>query len=355
MGTAMAKHTLKMKLLILTQIVDRDDSNLGFFHRWIEEFAEHTEAVSVICLKEGDHFLPENVHVYSLGKEAGTSRLTRVYRFYKYIFKLRSEYDAVFVHMNPVYVVLGGYLWKRWHKKVALWYAHRSDTRKLRTALKWLSYVLTVSDDSFAIPTPKLRALGHGIDTALFKPQIKEESTLLRIATVGRVAASKHLLEMLGMLNELYDRKENFIFTVVGVPVSKTEEAYAKKLEDAIAKVPWAAQVRMVGPLPHAKLPEFLNTQDIFLNFSTTGNMDKAGLEALAAGVPLLSTNPQFEAMLAPFGLFVPGMQAKESADALLAYFERPDQPAVLATLRNKVVAGHSLERLVPKIIAILA
>jgi glycosyltransferase involved in cell wall biosynthesis len=343
-----------MKLLIITQIVDRNDSNLGFFHRWIEEFAKHCEEVSVICLKKGDYSLPSNVWVYSLGKEAGTSRLARVWRFYRYIFKLRSQYDAVFVHMNPEYIVLGGYWWARWHKTVALWYAHRSNTRKLRAALKWVKYVLTVSPDSFAVPTPKLRALGHGIDTALFKPQIKEESTLLRIATAGRVAASKHILEMIGVLGELYARKENFVFTVVGAPVTDAEEAYAKKVEVAVSAAPWSGQVKLAGALPHSSLPAFLNTQDVFFNFATTGNMDKAGLEALAAGMPLLSTNPQFEGLLAPYGLYVPSMHPKELADALLAFMQRPDQSAVLATLRNKVVAEHSLERLIPRIIDLL-
>jgi glycosyltransferase involved in cell wall biosynthesis len=343
-----------MKLLILTQIVDRNDSNLGFFHRWIEEFAKHCQEVTVICLKEGEHFLPDNVRVYSLGKESATSRLTRVWRFYQYIFKLQKDYDAVLVHMNPEYIVLGGYFWKRWHKKVALWYAHRSNTLKLRRALKYTDYVFTVSDDSFMLPTPKLRAMGHGIDTEAFKPQIKEESTQLRIATTGRIAPSKHLLEMLDVLDELYARKENFIFTIVGAPITAQEKEYAAKLEAAIAKAPWSSKVHLAGPMPHDTLPEFLNTQDIVFNFATTGNMDKAGLEALASGVPLLSSNPQFGPLLSPFGLFVPGMGAQESADALLAYFERPDQPAVLSTLRNKVTAEHSLASLIPRILSTL-
>jgi len=329
-----------MKLLIITQTLDRTDSNLGFFHRWIEEFAKQCDGVEVICLNEGTYDLPQNVGVHSLGKEKGTSRVTRVWRFYKYIFALRQQYDAVFVHMNPEYVVLGGFWWKRWGKKVGLWYAHRSDTRKLRVALTRADYIFTVSKDSFMLPTPKLRIMGHGIDVEIFKPQIKEESTQLRIATVGRIAESKHILEMLGVLNELYARKENFLFTVVGDPTTDTERMYAKKVEATLAGVPWKSQARLVGPLPHAQLPEFLQTQDIFFNFSTTGNMDKAGLEALASGVPLLSTNPQFAGLLAPYGLYVPSMNPKEIADGLLAFMKRPDQPAILATLRNKIAAN---------------
>lgn len=43
-----------MRLLILTQAVDLDDPVLGFFHRWIVEFAKRFDTIEVICLKAGD-------------------------------------------------------------------------------------------------------------------------------------------------------------------------------------------------------------------------------------------------------------------------------------------------------------
>ena len=73
-----------MKLLIITQKVDIEDDNLGFFHRWLEKFAEKVEKLYVICLWEGKHSLPENVKVYSLGKEKGYSKLRQFFRFQKF-------------------------------------------------------------------------------------------------------------------------------------------------------------------------------------------------------------------------------------------------------------------------------
>src|SRR3989338_7648361 len=58
-----------MKLLIITQKVNQEDSVLGFFHSWIREFASRFEEVTVICLEKGVYNLPENVEVFSLGKE----------------------------------------------------------------------------------------------------------------------------------------------------------------------------------------------------------------------------------------------------------------------------------------------
>ena len=59
------------------------------------------------------------------------------------------------------------------------------------------------------------------------------------------------------------------------------EERYAAKLRQEIAKRPYHPKVYMRGALIHTNLPAILNVQDIFLNFGGTGNMDKAGLEAV--------------------------------------------------------------------------
>src|SRR3989338_2848671 len=58
-----------LKLLIITQKVDKNDHILGFFHRWLEEFAKNTEKLTVICLEKGEYNLPENVKVLPLGKK----------------------------------------------------------------------------------------------------------------------------------------------------------------------------------------------------------------------------------------------------------------------------------------------
>ena len=57
-----------MNLLIITQKVDATDSNLGFFVRWIEEFAKRCLQVTVICLEKRVYELPAHVAVFSLGK-----------------------------------------------------------------------------------------------------------------------------------------------------------------------------------------------------------------------------------------------------------------------------------------------
>ena len=111
-----------MRLLITTQILDKNDTNLGFFHTWIEKLAAKVEQVYVICLKKGNYDLPKNVTVMSLGKEQGSvSSLKYAIRFYRCLWGLRGKYDNVFVHMNPEYTILAGWYWRLTGKKVLLW------------------------------------------------------------------------------------------------------------------------------------------------------------------------------------------------------------------------------------------
>ena len=129
----MQNSNRKNNILILTQKMDIDDDVLGFFHNWIVELAKHYEKVTVICLEKGRHELPRDIKVLSLGKDEFLRyprhfwflrKIVALLRFYRYIFEERSNYDKVFVHMNQEYVLLGGFFWKMWGKKIFLWRNH---------------------------------------------------------------------------------------------------------------------------------------------------------------------------------------------------------------------------------------
>jgi len=176
-----------MRLLICTQAVDRADPDLGFFVRWIEKFAAGCTSVTVICLRKGDAALPDNVEVIALGT---TWKLLRAIELCALALGRRREYDAVFVHMNPEYLVAAGWLWRLLGKKTALWYVHKQVNTKLRIAAFFANVILTASKESFRLVSPKVRVVGHGIDTDFFTP----DAHVVRgkhMLSVGRLMPSK--------------------------------------------------------------------------------------------------------------------------------------------------------------------
>lgn len=267
-----------MKLLIITQIVDVNDSYLGFFTRWIEEFAKHCERIEVICLKEGSHSFPANVRVHSLGKEKGVSRVKYVINFYRYIWKLRNDYDTVFVHMNPVYVVLGGIFWRFMHKRVALWYTHKSVDLKLRVATEIAQRIFTASKESFRLPSSKLNIMGHGIDTDFFSPEphVSRGDWYL---DVGRLMPSKdHRTAIVEAKNE----GKKLRIAGEGEEL-KDLELYARSLD---------AQVEFLGGLSKTALRDEYRKAQLLIHTSKTGSLDKVVLEALACGLPVRTHDP---------------------------------------------------------------
>ena len=88
----------------------------------------------MIALGVGEYHLPENVKVLSLGKEEFISshsyyshvirRLVLIYRFYRYIWQERKNYDSVFVHMNQEYVLLALEILVVDRQKIMLWRNH---------------------------------------------------------------------------------------------------------------------------------------------------------------------------------------------------------------------------------------
>src|SRR3989344_8116257 len=157
-----------MRLLIVTQKVDKKDPILGFFHRWIEEFAKNFEKVTVVCLEKGEYNLPTNVKVLSLGKEERRSKAEYISRFYRYIWQERKNYGAVFVHMNQEYVLLAGDIWRLLGKSVYLWRNHAKGNF-LTTMAVWLSdKVFYTSPQSFTARFKKAVQMPVGIDTDFF-------------------------------------------------------------------------------------------------------------------------------------------------------------------------------------------
>lgn len=336
-----------MKLLICTQTVDSTDPHLGFFHSWIEEFAKHCEEVSVVCLNEGECHLPSNVKIYALGKG---NKITRAIRFWRYMYALRTRYDAIFVHMNPEYLLLGGPYWRMTGRKVVLWYAHKSITIKLRVGTWFTTAICSVTKKSFPIGTTKLHPVGHGIDTNIFTPVHRAVQTeALQLVTVSRIAESKHLLEMLDVIDVLKKRNIDVHLTIAGEAGTEEERAYKQRLLNEIESRELSSHAQMIGGIPHSVVPQLLAQHETFLNFSTTGNMDKAGFEPLVMGMPLISTNMAFKELLSPYGLYVEAGNPEAIADAILRA-RTLDTAALMEEVRQR----HSLERLIPKLMPYL-
>lgn len=343
-----------MRLLIVTQKVDVNDSVLGFFHAWIREFAKHFDQVTVIGLSLGSYDLPKNVTVRSLGKEKGAGRIIRTLRFLRYIFS--EKYDLVFVHMNPMYTVLAGWWWRLVGKKVALWYVHRNVDLKLRAAVFFSHVVFTASPEGCRVESKKVKAIGHGIDVDLFRKSMRMfpigEGECFCIAHIGRITPIKNcdvIIEACALLKTKIKRPIRLTF--VGETVTKGDETYRRALEALLKEKGLEKEVMFLGTVGRERLPVFLGGADCTVNATPTGGLDKAVIESMAAGVPAFTSNMSF---LPVFGRDLSMCVFKERdahdlADKMQAFFEGRDMPSLAERCRD-IASGFSLPRHIDRI-----
>lgn len=351
-----------MRILLFTQAVDQNDPILGFFHRWIEVFAEHCESVTVICLREGEHHLPSHVRVLSLGKEHGNSRLQYIVLFYRYLWQLRGSYDAVFVHMNQIYVILGGWIWRLKKIPVGLWYCHKHTPFSLRAAIPFLQKLFTQMDESTTAKTEKKCVVGHGIDIHLFERDMtngKPANQPLQFAMVGRITPVKNLDTLVEALQITKNALPPFQVLLIGEPISETDQSYAQQLKQRIRAYDLEKEVIFTGSKSRVELKNILQKTDLVINLTKTDSFDKALLESWAMGIPVLAANTSAK-------------RALEAEELPLCFFAPPDDPTVISQrliecikvlqdtnqeermrtrLSEHVRREHNLEKLIPRII----
>ncbi len=344
------------RLLLFNLVTDADDPILGFTTVWINALAKRCQQIDVLTMQSGRLELAPNVWVYSVGKERGYGDTRRTLEFYRILGDLlrRNRYDACFAHMQPLFAVMAAPLLKLYRIPTTLWYAHKSVTTKLKLAEKLVDHVVTASPESFRLPSRKIIVTGHGIDTEMFSPDDSPHNQVFTILSVSRIAPIKQIEVLIEAARLLKQQEQNFRLRIVGGADSQ-HMVYEKQLRDQAVGNELTEVVEFLGSIPYHQVVPIYHAADVMVNLSNTGSIDKAVLEAMSCGLPVITANEAFTPVL-----------QKWRADLLVA----PDSPEILVEklanlarrspqqrrelgceLREIVVRDHSLERLVGKLV----
>ena len=343
-----------MRILIITQKMDKDDPVLGFFHRWVAEFSKKFESIVVICLEKGSIDLPKNVHVFSLGKEEGKSRLKYIRLFYSYIFREKKNYDAVFVHMNQEYILLGGIFWKIFGKKIYMWRNHHAGSFLTDIAASFCTNVFCTSKFSFTAKYKKTILMPVGVDTDFFKPNVSVKRVSRSILFLARMARVKKPDVLLSVLATLAEKKEPFTASFYGDPLPK-DSSYYVELQAFAYRNNLSEHVSFHAGVPNDKTPEIYSTHNIFVNLSSSGMYDKTIFEAMACGSLVLASNKNLYGLIDDHFIFEEGNEA-ELETKLVALLNEPAEKMTYSgkTLRETVIKNHRLSKLAARLSEII-
>lgn len=340
-----------MKLLITTQVMDKNHPILGFFHGWVQEFAQHFERIDVICLEEGEHSLPSHVYVHSLEKEKGRSKIKYLFNFYRHFYRgLKQKPDFVFFHMGAILNILAAPFFLLWPKrpKFYWWKTHGQLNWLGKVAAWFVDRIYTAGDRSFPSSTHRLKVVGHGIDTGSFPYRSNSELEPvdeIRLLSVGRVTEIKNTLLSIEVVRKLTDEGLNVSLSIVGPLDNKN---YVEKVKQKITEYDLSEKVVLMGPVPPQELLPHYHQADILLHPAQGAGYDKVVLEAGLCGVVPITTTPSYKSLLEGYDLYVE-VETADNICRVIKFVSKQDKTKranMMSKLRGKIVEKHSLATL---------
>src|SRR4051812_33753919 len=214
-----------MKLVFVTQAADPSHPVLGATVAKIRALAERCEEVVVLADQVDESALPENVRARSF---AGTSQMQRGARYVAALApELMDKPVAVFAHMAPVYALLAAPLARPMRVPLLLWFTQQAAGPQLQSAERVVDILLTVDRRSVPLVSPKVRAIGHGIDVSALTCVPERRPPLRRLLGLGRYAPVKGWETALRALVDLPEAT----LTLHGPMLTDADRAHRPQLE----------------------------------------------------------------------------------------------------------------------------
>ena len=335
-----------MRLVFVTQQVDPGHPALAATVPMLRALAEQVDEVVVLADRALPEVLPANCRVRSFAARARAGRGLRFESALAAELARRPRPAAVVAHMCPIYAVLAAPLARPIGVKVLLWYTHWSVSRTLRAAERVSNVVLSVDRRTFPLDSPKVRAIGHGIDLSEFTcPDGEPEHPDLRAVALGRYSQAKGLDVVLRAVRLALDDGLDLRLEAYGPALNQEERAHRGELERLVEELDLGRRIRLGHAVLRSEVPGLLGRADVLVNNMRAGATDKVVYEACAGCTPAIASNPAFDSLL-PEELRFEREDARGLADRLLALGRRTpeDRRALGAALRERVAAEHSVE-----------
>ncbi len=239
-----------------------------------------------------DRFAEENqMDTIYLDKKVGLDK-----SFFKKVRTVVKEYrpDVIHTHLDSMLYLLPVY--KR--KQVKLHTVHtlaEKETVGLQGVVRFLAYKIrgvvpvgisdTVADSisrEHKIKREKVPVVYNGVDCKRYDlPKIKSDK--IRFVTVGNIYSVKNYSFLIDCFAEVARENENISLTIVGDGVLRGE------IEEQAQQLGVADKIRITGVV--SDVENYLADADVYVASSVFEGLPISMLEAMSAGLPVVSTN----------------------------------------------------------------
>ena len=170
------------------------------------------------------------------------------------------------------------------------------------------------------MPSAKIDVIPNGVDTEGFSTlKNASESETIRLVTVGRLSVTKRVEILIDAIDILNKQGCKIFFKIVGGGqlLQKLKQMVTEKNLDSI--------VVFTGRIDPEEMPQIYQQNDIFISASKMEGMSNAMLEAMASGLPVITTRCEgAEELIADNGLIIENANSQEIAKAVKKLIDAP-------------------------------
>ncbi len=215
-----------------------------------------------------------------------------------YIISLRgSDVPGRHARLRLEYKLLGP-LFKAIWKKAELLVACSEGLRK--RAFKFL-------------PSVFIKVIPNGVELDRFYPgRADERKDVLKLLTVGRLSVTKRVEMLIEAVERLCHDGQSVRFAIVG------GGGLEKLFRKMVSKKNLAHIIEVTGRIAPEKMPDLYRRSDIFISASMQEGMSNAMLEAMASGLPIVTTRCEgVEELVVDNGIVVEQENAASIANSI--------------------------------------
>lgn len=144
----------------------------------------------------------------------------------------------------------------------------------------------------YVVKPEKIEIMPHGIDFKKFnsakgiREGLRIESKFV-VLNVSRADGAKDPIKIINALPALKKITNDFVFIHIGAYYQKD---YYDMMREAIGRLGLRENVRLLGTVPHEKLPDYYKSADLYVQSSNEESFCLSTLEAMASGLPVIAT-----------------------------------------------------------------
>ncbi|UCG58425.1 MAG: glycosyltransferase family 4 protein, partial [Phycisphaerales bacterium] len=188
------------------------------------------------------------------------------------------------------------------------------------------------------MPSASIDVITNGVDLERFHPAGDDKSDKsiaetqpLMLLTVGRLSATKRVDMLIEAVRILTESGPRIHFTVVGGGALEAE------LKQDVAEAGLGDTIEIAGRIDLEQMPQIYRRGHVFVSASMQEGMSNAMLEAMASGLPIITTRCEgVEELIADNGIVVDRAEPEQIADAIRKVAAEPQTRKSLSIAARK-------------------